>query len=323
MQSDKSKRRDSGFVKLRRGLREHIPLMSSNAFKLYGWLLLAAEWNGERGERGTYESNYPDIAQELRWNLRMLRRSINELRDGGYVAIVGAANQYENTLIRILKYDQEVTESGQDTGVLSKDAEDIGEDRAAATGVPSVVLSKPASNQNSKGLRPPKNLEEVKEVKKGTANAVRRRVDAELHLSIKPFSKSKKLQILLAEKIKQDEGPFSDWIEDARKRGHEHPFGLGERKAFAATGYTPDLKSPFLSPDFVCTVVEVYDENVGKDLAAGNLCSKILDRCALERKRNGGTGYYWPPDFQKHRDQLRAQERILERRSNSTLEARL
>jgi len=319
MQTNNPRKRGPGFVKFRRGVREHIARMSSNAAKLFGWLLVAADWKGDR--RGMYESNYTDIAQELRWNLRMLRRTINELRDGGYVAIVGAANQYENTLIRILKYDQEVAESGGDTCVLSSDAEDIGGDRAAATGVPSVVLSKPSSTQNLKGLQPPKNLEEVKEVKKGTADAVRRRVDAE-RLSTNPSSKNKKLQLLLAEKIKQDEGPFSDWIEDARKRGDEHPFGPDERKAFAATRYTPDLKSPFLSPDFVCTVVEVYDENVGKDLAAGNLCSKIIDRCARERKRNGGTGYYWPPDFQKHRDQLRAHERMLERRSNSTLEAR-
>jgi hypothetical protein len=128
--------------------------------------------------------------------------------------------------------------------------------------------------------------------------------------------------LLRIRRIKQDDEPFSHWIEHARKKGWEHPFGTLEQKAFAATCYTPDLQSPVLGSEFVCTVVEVYEENEGKDLTPGNLCSKILDRCERERKRNGGTGYYWPPDFQKHRNQLRAQERMLERRTNSTLEAR-
>ena len=216
-----------------------------------------------------------------------------------------------------------VTESGGDTRVLSNDAGDIGEDRAADTGVPSVVLSNPSSNQNSKGLQPPKNLEEVKEVKKGTADAVRRRVDAELHLtSLSQTSKSKNLKIRLAEKIQQDEGSLSDYIEYFRKKGWDHPFGVDEQKALTATRWKPDLKSPVLAFDFVETALEVYEENEGRDITPGNLCSKIIDRCERNRKHNGGTGYYWPPDFQKHRDQLRAQERILERRSNSTLEAR-
>ena len=320
MQSDNPKRRDPGFVKVRRGVREHLATMSSNAAKLFSWLLVVADWKGDR--RGTFESNYTDIAQELRWNVRMLRRSINALRDGGYVEIVGAANQYENTLIRILKYDQGTTESGGDTRVLSNDAEDIGGDRAAATGVPSVVLTKLASTQIAKALQPSKNLEEVKEVKKGTADAVRRRVDAELHLSTNPSSKGKKLQIRLVEKIQRDEGSLSDYIEYSRKKGWEHPLGVDEQKALAATRWKPDLKSPVLAFNFVETALEVYEENKGKDITPGNLCSKIIDRCESNRKRNGGTGYYWPPDFQKHRDQLRAQERMLERRSNSTLEAR-
>lgn len=321
MQIDNSKRRNPGYVEVRRGLLAHLPEMSSNATKLFLWFILRAYWSGSK--RGLVEASFDDMAQGNGWSLKTLQRTIEELEAKPYIAVERAANQYEMTRVRILKYDVEESTSAVDKSVQSKI---VGVDCAVDSGVDkfdcSAVHSNPATPQNQQDLHAPKKVEEVKEVKKGTADAVRRRVDAELHLSIKPFSKSKKLQIRLAERIKQDDGPFSDWIEDARKRGHEHPFGPGERKAFAATGYTPDLKSPFLSPDFVYTVVEVYDENVGKDLAAGNLCSKIIDRCVRERKGNGGAGYYWPPDFQEHRDELRAQERMLERRSSSTLEAR-
>jgi hypothetical protein len=302
--------RDPGFVKLRRGLRKHLPLMSSNAAKLYTWLLIAAEWKG--AGRGTYESTYKEIAEELRWNVRMLRRSINELREKGYVLIVGAANQYENTLIKILKYDQDMASFGGDSSVRSNGAEDSAEDTAVDTGVPSSVLTKAASPHSAKALEAPKNLEEVKEVEEGKHDAVRRRFDAERRVPPKrlfsPSEKKKKLAGHLTKAISAKQDSYRHFIETEIARGRKHPFENQERQAFSATRYKPDLNSPLLSFDFVMTVVDVYEEAQKKDISPGNLCSRIIDRCQTNRERDG-EGYYWPPDFQEHRDRLREEER--------------
>jgi hypothetical protein len=122
-----------------------------------------------------------------------------------------------------------------------------------------------------------------------------------------------RLSANLQGKIKEEDTyPF--WIDDCKKRGSKHPFGDEERQAFAEIGYTPDLTSPLLTYDFVSAVTTVCDEYRGKGISPGNLCSKIIDEC--ERAREGeiasgfsGTGYYWPPDFQDHRNRLRAGER--------------
>lgn len=319
--------RDPGFVKLRRGLRKHLPLMSSNAAKLYTWLLIAAEWKG--AGRGTYESTYQEIAQELLWNPKMLRRSMNELRENGYVVIVGAANQYENTLITILKYDQDVAAFGGDTGVRSNGAGDSAGDRGVDTGVPSVVPTKPASPHSAKALGAPKNLEEVKEVEEEKHDAVRRRFDAELRPPKRLFSpseKKKKLAAHLAAKIREENGSFLDWIKVCEKKGWEHPFGEEEREAFEALQYKPNLKSPLLSNDFVFAVACVYEENREKDLLPGILCSRVIDFCERERKGNKTIGahgcYYYPPDFLAHRDRLREEERQHIQRESATSGAR-
>ncbi len=168
VQSNKksSEKRNPGFVKLRKGAREHLSRMSSHAWKLYSLLLMAAEWKGER--RGTYESNYVDIAQELHWNLRMLQRIMHELREKGYVAIVGAANQYENTLITILKYDQDVALFGADAGVASNRAADSGADSGSDT----CVGSKPSRSQSTKVLGAPKKLRSKEEEEEEASTAL-------------------------------------------------------------------------------------------------------------------------------------------------------
>ena len=302
--------------------------MSSNAAKLYTWLLIAAEWKGER--RGTYESTYAEIAQELLWNPKMLRRSFSELREKGYIAIVGAANQYENTLITILKYDQDMAAFGGDTGVRSIGAEDTAEDNAGDTGVHSSVPSKPSSPLNTKVLEAPKNLEEVKEVEEGKLDAVRRRFYAKRLPSTKsvfsPSEKKKKLAAHLVAKIRQEDDSFLTWIETCKKKGWEHPFDKDEQEAFQELQYEPDLKSPLLSCEFVFGAVHVCDDNRGKGLPPGILCSKVIDFCERERKRDKALGadggYYYPPDFVDHRNRLRAKERVIEQGSRTPAEVR-
>lgn len=153
-------------------------------------------------------------------------------------------------------------------------------------------------------------------------NAVRRRVDAEQRprvnssplqsqkLETPPYrTKSQKLKTRLESKIKTTGDSYADWIERCRQKGREHPFGKEEQDAFKALQYKPDLKSPLLSWEFVTAVTEVYEKHADRGVLPGNLCSKVIDFCTTERKRDGGEGYYWPPDFQAHRDRLREEER--------------
>jgi hypothetical protein len=198
------------------------------------------------------------------------------------------------------------------TGEHTKPAENS----AVLSGVLSAVSTSERSSEHSnhsilqsqQDLQTPKNAVEIKK-EKMEQDAVRRASIVPLCKGASRFQKNQNLTARLITKI-QDEGSFSDYIEECEKRGREHPFGDEEREAFAATKYEPDLNSPLLSFDFVMAVVDVYDKKRGKDISAGNLCSAIVDYCNEEIER--GNGGYYPPDFVEHRNRLRENERATE-----------
>lgn len=121
-----------------------------------------------------------------------------------------------------------------------------------------------------------------------------------------------KLETHLRGKIERLEDSYPAWIETCKQKGWKHPFGDDEQQAFTDIAYTPDLTSPLLTFDFVSAVTIVCEEHRGKGVSPGNLCSKVMDYCERERKRDGERAYYWPPDFQEHRNDLRVEERKLE-----------
>jgi hypothetical protein len=92
---------DRGFAPIRRGLREHLGRMSSDAVKFYLWLHLVASWAGKK--RGTVETNYTQIAKELHWPETRVKRAFAELRHR-YIKLTYRGNQYRCSTIRILKY---------------------------------------------------------------------------------------------------------------------------------------------------------------------------------------------------------------------------
>jgi hypothetical protein len=120
---------DCGFSKIRRSLREHLAGMTSDAVKLYLWLHLVAFWSGKK--RGTVETSYPEIAEDLRWPVLRVKRAIRELL-GYYVKIKSRGNQHRPTTIRILRYDNRPKSAGI-KGDTSK--------RASITGAPSTDTS--------------------------------------------------------------------------------------------------------------------------------------------------------------------------------------
>ncbi len=173
----------------------------------------------------------------------------------------------------------------------------------------STVHSKPASQQRQHDLQAPKKVKEVKELKNGTADAVRRPVDAEHRIaSSKSFSPS--------EKRKNLEKRLTDAVRKNRSANDDELFD-DEREAFAYLGYEP-RDSRGLPYGFVFWASELYEKHKPEALPPGILCSKIIDRLMAEQEScktlgSDPTGYYWPPDFQDHRDRLRAQERVHDR----------
>jgi hypothetical protein len=319
---------DPGFVKLRRGLRDHLGSMSGNAVKLFDWLLLAADWKGP--SRGWVEASFADVAKELRFSSKTLQRACDELEDEKqFVAIERATNQYGLTRFKILKYDATADSSGVDRFDHSNSsAVDSGVDISDHSN----VHSDRPNPLESKHLQLLKNLEEVK---KETSDAVRRRFDAELHpcdddlvsktkpkTSFEAKSKTSspgkaKLRSRIEAIIRKNKESYAEWIDREQEAGRPHPFTDAYGKAFNEIGYDVDLRAADVTWDFVYSVRSIGEQNQGKAVSPGNLCSKImddLDRQRVSDQENGGDGggYYWPHDFQEHRDALRERERVVE-----------
>ena len=184
-------KRNLGFVKLRRGLKEHLhrSRMSSNASTLFVWLLLSARHSGPG--RGCVEANYEDVMRNLGWTYSMVRRTIGELAQKGYIIATPAANQHTITTIRILKFDAWEDDSAASTGEHTKTSDQpavsSGVLSAPSTGEQSSEHSRPPISQKADELQTPKNAVEGIEKKNGTADAVRRPVDAEHRIASKPF----------------------------------------------------------------------------------------------------------------------------------------
>jgi len=117
---ESNQKRNLGFVKLRRGLKEHLhrSRMSSNASTLFVWLLLSARHSGP--SRGCVEANYEDVMRNLGWTYSMVRRTIGELAQKGYVIATPAANQHAITTIKIQKFDTWEDDSAVSTGEHTK-----------------------------------------------------------------------------------------------------------------------------------------------------------------------------------------------------------
>jgi hypothetical protein len=324
--SASTKKRDPGFVKIRRGLLPHLTEMSSNAVKLYVWFHIRAYWFGPK--RGLVEASPEDIMCGLGWSKSMVRRTVKELARKGYIRVVAAVNQHQLTRIKILKYELEKSISAVSTGEQSKNS---AVSSAVSTSEQSSEHSNHSNPQMSHDLSDHKNAKNIRSVE---ADAVRRQFDAERRVpgsGFSPSAKREKLHARLAAKIAAAGDSYSDYIRHCQRKGREHPFGKLEREAFAALRYQPDLDSPLVSSTFVATAREVYQENRGKGLSPGILCCKVIDRLDRYRKEDEkwasqsgrpSDGYFYPPDFKEHRDQMRAQERAREQSVPADREAR-
>jgi hypothetical protein len=162
---------------------------------------------------------------------------------------------------------------------------------------PLMVSAEPVSSEPTKGT--------------DKANAVRSQESGDgllrLPNSPNPCKKRTREENIQA-KIDEQDGTFVAYVEWSEKGNYGHPFDADTQKAFAVLQYKPDLNSRRLTRDFVSCAVDVYEEHCHKGIAPALLCTKIIDECRKRQKSEPNGCYFWPPDFQAHRDRLRAAE---------------
>jgi hypothetical protein len=235
-------------------------------------------------------ASFEDIAKGIGCSTKTVQRALEELEAGGYVEVERATSQYGLTQIEITNYDPPNSAEGADTSVHTSASSEL----------------------STQDLQAPKKLRS-KEYKKGTADAVRRPVDAEHHFisrkGFPPLKKRENLTARLAEKIRKN------------CNGLDRKLDENEQKAFLYIRYTHakgekrylNCERRHLSGGFVCVVGDIYETHKAHLPLPGNFCSKVIDRCVSEQEACRSMGmdpseYFWPPDFQEHRDRLRKEE---------------
>lgn len=156
-----SPRKNLGFVKLRRGLAEHLhrSRMSPNAVVVFLRLLIAASF--VRGRSGCVSANIDDLMGWLGLSRATVCRAKDELIKKGYLEFVPAPNQHGVGLFKIPKYE-EFSDSAHHDSELSAHSAQLS---AHYDFELSDELSSGSGPMNQKNLSAPKNVEEVKKGK--------------------------------------------------------------------------------------------------------------------------------------------------------------
>lgn len=163
-----------GFLKLRRGLDEHLARMTSDAVKLYLRLLFLADWRNGKSQ-GLAQATFSEIAVEFSWSPRQVRRVTAELRKSGYIVVERRGNQRVPSIVRITKYDGASatdclsSSSADAANGLSTDEHRPESRGVAATGGLSVGLCTPASPNEIKRPAPAKKYKERRSSSKNGA----------------------------------------------------------------------------------------------------------------------------------------------------------
>lgn len=118
--------------------------------------------------------------------------------------------------------------------------------------------------------------------------------------------KEESMERRLIQKIQDEDESVSQWRE--KKNAPDNELMSEIKAAFDAMRFPFNVNDPCISMSFAIFAREVWAENRSKDIPPGILCCKLIDRLQRYRK-TGEPGCYWSPKFQRHRDNLRAQER--------------
>lgn len=243
----------NGFIKLRRGLDEHLDRIDGDALKLYVRLLFRADWRKGRNH-GLATGNLSEMAQSFGWSRYKLSRKLGEL-EGKYVAVEHRGNQFTPSAVRILKYDDGVSvkNAASSTDASRKSAASTDEHAAnlLSEGCTGVAAS---SQKCGKHSREPQESADVK-----PAEEVLRK--EELGESVEPSGKKKAGQptdrvSLTGSKEKSEEKTVPLGILWATK--------LGMKK---------------LSAEFTPFLNIVKQNQPRPDETKGRWCQRILDLC--------------------------------------------
>ncbi len=125
----------AGYVRLRRGLVEHLPRMTPNAVKVYLFLLLKAKATGV--EQGVFRATTRAMSEESGMNRIAMMRAIRELESmepKPFIAVKRSTNQHAMTEYKILRF----------AGSESRPAKD---DSAGMESVPSPIPARIPADQ--------------------------------------------------------------------------------------------------------------------------------------------------------------------------------
>ncbi len=152
-----------GFVKLRRGILDHIPGMSPQVLKLFIVLLLLAEPMG--ASRGVVRASVNDLASAANMRRQTLLKAADQLAAMGWIEISKARNQHAVTAWRIVKYDA-FAGAEYGTGKPSAGAEGVTSNSPVVVTEVAPALNESGTSNRSNRLKPfklqaPKNKKNI------------------------------------------------------------------------------------------------------------------------------------------------------------------
>jgi len=158
-----------GFVKLRRGIFDHLQIMSATELKVYIALLVLADY-----KNGSVNISISDLSESIGVSYKPVQVSVKRLVAMKYINFIPSRNQWQDSNFEICKYASvELTEAGTEaTPIASVELTEAGTE---ATPIASVELTEAGTEasteaqaqdqqkQASKNLKNLKNLKELKD----------------------------------------------------------------------------------------------------------------------------------------------------------------
>jgi hypothetical protein len=155
------KKKSAGFIRLRRGLAEHLRWLSPTALKVYICFHFDADWK-EGPSRGLVVTTQESLAEKLNLSIFQVRRALRELRPK-YVTTVRRGNRDRASIFRIEKYEKlpspDDTESLVSTNADKKDGGESLVSTLVSTPLSTGAHKKPDKPFQREVLQPSKKLE--------------------------------------------------------------------------------------------------------------------------------------------------------------------
>ena len=143
-----------GFVKLRRGIFDHLQIMSATELKVYIALLVLADY-----KNGSVNISISDLSESIGVSYKPVQVSVKRLVAMKYINFIPSRNQWQDSNFEICKYASvELTEAGTEaTPIASVELTEAGTEASTE------AQAQDQQKQASKNLKNLKNLKELKD----------------------------------------------------------------------------------------------------------------------------------------------------------------